>query len=61
MKVIIGNYFPAGQLLGLTDASESDMIQKAENDLEGAYTVKVGQLSDIKDSKGIEFVIRKKV
>jgi hypothetical protein len=59
LKVIIGTYFSAGRLPSLTDASESDMIQKAENDLEGAYTVQLGQSPNMNDIQGIEFIVSK--
>jgi hypothetical protein len=57
--VIIGNYFPAGQLSALTDELKSDMIQQAEKHLEGAYTVQVGQPPNMNDMQGIEFVLSK--
>jgi hypothetical protein len=57
--VIVGNYFPAGQLPELTDEAKRDMIQKAEKHLGGAYSLHVGQPPDMNDIQGIEFVLNK--
>jgi hypothetical protein len=57
--VIVGNYFPAGQMPALTDEVKIDMIQQAEKHLGGAYTVQVGQPPDMNDIQGFEFVLSK--